>query len=91
MGKSALSVRFLTRRFIGEYEHAPELLYSKTMDISGRRLELEVVDTSRREVPSLLASHLLLVVYSITERSSLDLAGDILRNTAPIVDNRSAL
>ena len=88
MGKSALAVRFLTKRFIGEYEHAPQLLYSKTMDISGRRLSLEVLDTSSREVPPLLAGHLLLVVYSITERTSLDLAGHILRNTAPILDNR---
>ena len=88
VGKSALSVRFLTKRFIGEYEHAPQLLYSKTMDISGRRLSLEVLDTCSREVPPLLAGHLLLVVYSITERTSLDLAGDILRNSAPILDNR---
>ncbi|XP_022525878.2 RERG/RAS-like b [Astyanax mexicanus] len=43
-GKSAVLVRFLTRRFIGEYASNSNSLYRKRLSIDGRQLNLEVFD-----------------------------------------------
>ncbi|KAF7658217.1 hypothetical protein LDENG_00015730 [Lucifuga dentata] len=43
-GKSAVLVRFLTRRFIGEYASNTNSLYHKRLSIDGRQLNLEVFD-----------------------------------------------
>ncbi|XP_052359343.1 ras-related and estrogen-regulated growth inhibitor-like protein [Oncorhynchus keta] len=44
VGKSALIVRFLTRRFIGEYSSSSECIYRKRLSIDGRQLNLELYD-----------------------------------------------
>ena len=50
-------VRFLTRRYIGEYLAAPELHYTKAMDIQGARVPVELLDThSQVHKQSLLVS-----------------------------------
>ncbi|XP_059378329.1 RERG/RAS-like b isoform X1 [Carassius carassius] len=43
-GKSAVLVRFLTKRFIGEYASNTNSLYHKRLSIDGRQLNLEVFD-----------------------------------------------
>ncbi|KAG9352399.1 hypothetical protein JZ751_020812, partial [Albula glossodonta] len=43
-GKSAVLVRFLTKRFIGEYASNSNSLYRKRLSIDGRQLNLEVFD-----------------------------------------------
>ncbi|KAM6979436.1 RERG/RAS-like b [Aplochiton taeniatus] len=43
-GKSAVLVRFLTKRFIGEYASNANSLYHKRLSIDGRQLNLEVFD-----------------------------------------------
>jgi len=91
VGKSALAVRFLTRRFIGEYQHSPELVYSKRLELEeGQTVALEVHDTHCQS-PCLSPRHLLLVVYSITDRSSLNTASTILRSCFPIADKRQVM
>jgi len=90
VGKSALAVRFLTRRFIGEYEHSPELVYSKRVELDGQTVALEVHDTHCQS-PGLSPRHLLLVIYSITDRSSLSAASSILRSCFPIADTRQVM
>jgi len=90
VGKSALAVRFLTKRFIGEYQPAAELEYYKKMEIDGCMLGLEVLDTSSQS-PPLAPHHLLLVLYSITDRSSLSTASDLLRSCVPCVESSQVL
>uniref|UniRef100_A0A2A4IZL3 small monomeric GTPase n=1 Tax=Heliothis virescens TaxID=7102 RepID=A0A2A4IZL3_HELVI len=46
VGKSALIVRYLTRRYIGEYHSNTDLLYRQTVPINGTPVELEVIDVS---------------------------------------------
>uniref|UniRef100_A0A9J8B2Y5 small monomeric GTPase n=1 Tax=Cyprinus carpio carpio TaxID=630221 RepID=A0A9J8B2Y5_CYPCA len=77
VGKSALIVRFLTRRFIGEYASSSECIYRKHMSIDGRQLHLELYDPCSQpcEGKSTLNEQIhwadgFVVVYDISDRSS---------------------
>ncbi|KAG7253019.1 hypothetical protein CRUP_017054 [Coryphaenoides rupestris] len=85
VGKTALVVRFLTRRFIGDYERNAGNLYSREVQVDGEQVAVQVQDT-----PGVLMTnnsvHLLdhvsrsvqwadavVLVYSVAERASFDL------------------
>ncbi|XP_064814508.1 ras-related and estrogen-regulated growth inhibitor-like protein [Oncorhynchus masou masou] len=77
VGKSALIVRFLTRRFIGEYASSSECIYRKRLSIDGRQLNLELYDPCSQacEGKSTLTDQIhwadgFIVVYDISDRSS---------------------
>ncbi|XP_016298563.1 ras-related and estrogen-regulated growth inhibitor-like protein isoform X1 [Sinocyclocheilus anshuiensis] len=77
VGKSALIVRFLTRRFIGEYASSSECIYRKRMSIDGRQLNLELYDPCSQpcQGKSTLNEQIhwadgFVVVYDISDRSS---------------------
>ncbi|XP_051977083.1 ras-related and estrogen-regulated growth inhibitor-like protein [Xyrauchen texanus] len=77
VGKSALIVRFLTRRFIGEYASSSECIYRKRMSIDGRQLNLELYDPCSQpcEGKSNLKEQIhwadgFVVIYDISDRSS---------------------
>uniref|UniRef100_A0A3B4X5T6 small monomeric GTPase n=1 Tax=Seriola lalandi dorsalis TaxID=1841481 RepID=A0A3B4X5T6_SERLL len=81
VGKTALVVRFLTRRFIGDYERNAGNLYSREVQVDGEQVTIQVQDTPGAEVSSspLLSWFLLcwadavVLVYSVTDRRSFDL------------------
>ncbi|XP_075946147.1 RERG/RAS-like b [Anarhichas minor] len=85
-GKSAVLVRFLTRRFIGEYASNANSLYHKRLSIDGRQLNLEVFDPCSQvqharcilEEPVDWADGFV-VVYNISDRTSFINAKNILR------------
>nr|ACZ26300.1 putative RAS-like protein [Mayetiola destructor] len=83
VGKSALSVRFLTKRYIGEYDHQTENRYRHEAMVDGEPVLFEILDTC----PKVSRSYILilkkkknnkkknwadgiLLVYSITDRQS---------------------
>ncbi|XP_026577585.1 ras-related and estrogen-regulated growth inhibitor-like protein [Pseudonaja textilis] len=78
VGKSALTVRFLTRRFIGEYGDI-ESIYNHNMKMAGRRASFSIWDSACPKVSN-LQSYLnekqlrwadgFVVVYSICDRAS---------------------
>ncbi|XP_010897291.1 ras-related and estrogen-regulated growth inhibitor-like protein [Esox lucius] len=77
VGKSALIVRFLTRRFIGEYSSTSECIYRKRLSVDGRQLNLELYDpcSQASEGKSTLTDQIhwadgFVVVYDISDRSS---------------------
>ncbi|XP_051916536.1 RERG/RAS-like b isoform X2 [Hippocampus zosterae] len=85
-GKSAVLVRFLTRRFIGEYASDTNSLYRKRLSIDGRHLNLEVFDpcSQRSEAKCVLEEPVawadgFVVVYNISDRTSFLDAKNILR------------
>ncbi|XP_078512114.1 ras-like protein family member 11A [Lissotriton helveticus] len=45
VGKTAMIVRFLTRRFIGDYESNTGNLYSRLVHVEGEQLSLQIQDT----------------------------------------------
>ncbi|KAK1790429.1 hypothetical protein P4O66_014327, partial [Electrophorus voltai] len=72
-----LIVRFLTRRFIGEYASSSECIYRKRMSVDGRQLNLELYDPCSQpcDGKSTLNEQIhwadgFVVVYDISDRSS---------------------
>ncbi|KAF8791943.1 ras-related and estrogen-regulated growth inhibitor-like protein [Argiope bruennichi] len=85
VGKTAVTVRFLTQRFIGEYDSQKDFVYSSTTPVTGFPVEVEIIDTSRDQtdnipVEKLLESTAFIVVYSISSKSSFLIAADCVRN-----------
>ncbi|XP_068595705.1 RERG/RAS-like b [Brachionichthys hirsutus] len=85
-GKSAVLVRFLTRRFIGEYASNANSLYHKRLSIDGRQLNLKVFDpcSQSSEARCILEEPVdwadgFVVVYNISDRTSFINANNILR------------
>ncbi|XP_017292293.1 RERG/RAS-like b [Kryptolebias marmoratus] len=85
-GKSAVLVRFLTRRFIGEYASNANSLYHKRLSIDGRQLNLEVFDPCSQgtEARCILEEPVdwadgFVVVYNISDLNSFIDAKNILR------------
>nr|XP_020030136.1 ras-related and estrogen-regulated growth inhibitor-like protein [Castor canadensis] len=80
-GKSALTVRFLTKRFIGEYASNFESIYNKHLCLDGKQLNLEIYDPcpQSQKTKFSLTSELhwadgFVIVYDISDRSSFALA-----------------
>ncbi|XP_051953621.1 ras-related and estrogen-regulated growth inhibitor-like protein isoform X2 [Xyrauchen texanus] len=80
VGKSALTVRFLTRRFIGEYGDI-ESLYSHNVVVDGREQTLNIWDAPYSQSQDLFSESLMcekrvqwadgfVLVYSICDRAS---------------------
>ncbi|KAM7300278.1 ras-related and estrogen-regulated growth inhibitor [Ixodes scapularis] len=76
VGKSALVVRFLTKRYIGEYDHQTENRYKSEMVVDGEPVVFEILDTCPRSEDELPRDDVLqwadgfMLVYSIVDRSS---------------------
>ncbi|XP_034368285.1 ras-related and estrogen-regulated growth inhibitor-like protein [Arvicanthis niloticus] len=76
-GKSALTVRFLTKRFIGEYASNFESIYNKHLCLEGKPLNLEIYDpcSQPQKAKCSLTSELhwadgFVIVYDISNRPS---------------------
>ncbi|GAA6086185.1 ras-related and estrogen-regulated growth inhibitor-like [Tachysurus ichikawai] len=78
VGKTALAVRFITRRFIGEYDPTLETIYRHELNIGGEAVNIEILDTAGQEEDALLMEEKIkwadgfLIVYSVTDRCSFD-------------------
>ncbi|XP_068743484.1 ras-related and estrogen-regulated growth inhibitor-like [Montipora capricornis] len=75
VGKSALTVRFLTRRFIGEYDENLEMTYRHHMTLEGKYVTLDIMDTAGKNTEKKLETltsfgDLFFILYSITDRFS---------------------
>ncbi|XP_004206548.1 ras-related and estrogen-regulated growth inhibitor-like protein [Hydra vulgaris] len=82
-GKSALAVRFLTRRFIGEYDSNQDVIFERSIVLADKKVELQVNDTTEKEWiknPQKLINWatVIVVVYSITDYGSFLVARNIL-------------
>ncbi|XP_077870302.1 ras-related and estrogen-regulated growth inhibitor-like [Saccoglossus kowalevskii] len=77
VGKSALTVRYLTRRFIGEYHPTLENTYRSKTTIDDEEFSMEILDTAGLENNIFRDGHTswgeaFMFVYSITDRSSFE-------------------
>uniref|UniRef100_A0A7M5XLF6 small monomeric GTPase n=2 Tax=Clytia hemisphaerica TaxID=252671 RepID=A0A7M5XLF6_9CNID len=75
VGKSAFVVRYLTRRYIGEYDPKIEGIFRKTVNMNNQDINVEIKDTSRGinwsgRANDLIWTNGLICVYSINNRSS---------------------
>ncbi|KAM4829532.1 ras-like protein family member 12 [Thomomys bottae] len=76
-GKSALTVKFLTKRFISEYDPNLEDTYSSEETVDHQLVHLKVMDTADLDTPRnceryLNWAHAFLVVYSVDSRQSFE-------------------
>ncbi|XP_018055258.1 PREDICTED: ras-related and estrogen-regulated growth inhibitor-like isoform X2 [Atta colombica] len=89
VGKSAVVVRYLTRRYIGEYSSTSDFLYRHSVTIDNVTTEVEILDTSRCEENGCLYSHIrwgeaFVVVYSVTCKRSFQEARGLLKQLADL-------
>ncbi|KAM6958475.1 ras-related and estrogen-regulated growth inhibitor isoform 1-T2 [Tautogolabrus adspersus] len=75
-GKTALCVRFITKRFIGEYDHKKEVTYRCSSLVDQESVDLEILDTACKESSaeslesSIRWADGFLLLYSVTQRLS---------------------
>ncbi|KAG5830635.1 ras-related and estrogen-regulated growth inhibitor [Anguilla rostrata] len=77
VGKSALVVRFLTKRFIWEYDPTLESTYRHQASIDDELVSMEILDTAGQEDMLQREGHIrwgdgFVVVYDITDRGSFE-------------------
>ncbi|GFN90092.1 ras-related and estrogen-regulated growth inhibitor-like protein [Plakobranchus ocellatus] len=86
VGKSAVTVRFLTRRFIGEYSSDIDLLYRSSIKQEDQLVDVEVLDSCTRTGHDVCVDEsrvgwadAFVVVYSILSRSSFSAAKSLIQ------------
>ncbi|XP_015975074.1 ras-like protein family member 11B [Rousettus aegyptiacus] len=89
VGKTALVVRFLTKRFIGDYERNAGNLYTRQVQIEGETLAIQVQDTPGIQVHEnglscneqlnrcIRWADAVVIVFSITDYKSYELIGQL--------------
>ncbi|KAF2355498.1 Small GTP-binding protein domain [Trinorchestia longiramus] len=84
VGKSALTVRFLTKRFIGEYRSDSDMLYRSVLSVSSTPQNVELLDCSGKELKEEVIqwAEAFIIVYSTTDKDSLDEAKATLQKIA---------
>ncbi|XP_054283641.1 ras-like protein family member 11B isoform X1 [Macrosteles quadrilineatus] len=93
VGKSAVTVRYLTRRYIGEYRSNTDLLYRQTVTINNTPVEVEIIDVSGDSRDASFPTEQVqwadgcLIVYSITDKKSFNYAMDTLDNLQKLRPN----
>ncbi|KAM4707430.1 ras-like protein family member 11B [Discoglossus pictus] len=101
VGKTALVVRFLTKRFIGDYERNAGNLYSRQVQIDGMNLAIQVQDTPGVQINeqslecndqlnrSLRWADAVVIVFSITDCKSYELISHLHQHVRQLhPDNR---
>ncbi|KAF8791940.1 ras-related and estrogen-regulated growth inhibitor-like protein [Argiope bruennichi] len=83
VGKSAVTVRYLTKRYIGEYSSSTEFLYKQSVNFDNVTTQVEILDTSQCEDQCCLQDHIdwadaYVVVYSVCDRSTFEVARKLL-------------
>ena len=76
VGKSALTIRYITDNFLDEYDPTVEDSYSKQIEVNGKTFVLNILDTASREEFVALQDHwiregtVIFICFSITNRYS---------------------
>lgn len=92
---AALTVRYLTRRFIGEYRSNTDLLYRQTVPLDSGLLDVEIIDVSAEvendfPIEQIQWADACLIVYSLTDRESYKYATRALANMKSLQTTTSA-
>lgn len=86
VGKSALTVKYITKRFIMEYDPFIEDIYTKHEEQDGQELQINVMDTYDKDELCIQRylrwADAFVVVYSITDRHSFEIAREYLHKVS---------
>lgn len=94
VGKSAITNRFVMGRWIEKYDPTVEESYLTTIDIDGRALQVEILDTAgQKEYTPLRETFMhtgdgFLLIYSITDDQTLEELRDIKEHINRVHPNR---
>lgn len=87
-------MRYLTKRFIGEYRSKTDLLYRQAISLDNSLLDVEIVDVSTESdefpIEQVQWADSCLIVYSITDSDSFKYAADTLVNMKSLQNNPPA-
>nr|CAB3265450.1 ras-like protein family member 11A [Phallusia mammillata] len=78
VGKTAMAVRFITKRFIGDYDPTLETIYRHTTVVDDELVNFEIMDTAGQEENSLMLEdkckwgESFVFVYDVTDKYSFD-------------------
>jgi len=78
VGKSSLTIRLITDKFMEDYDPTIEDSYSKTLDVDGEAAHINILDTAGQDEYSGLAENWMrqgdgfVLVYSITSSASFE-------------------
>ncbi|XP_043199277.1 protein ras-2-like [Amphibalanus amphitrite] len=85
VGKSAITVRYLTHRFIGEYKSNTDMMYHQVIKLDGSTIKVDIIDVSTSVQSGSLVHHNIrnwaegfLLVYSVTTPESFQHASQLL-------------
>ncbi|XP_055908037.1 ras-related and estrogen-regulated growth inhibitor-like isoform X2 [Eupeodes corollae] len=89
VGKSAVTVRYLTKRYIGEYSSTGDFLYRHNITFDSVTTEVEIMDTSKCAQGTCLYEHIrwgdaFVIVYSICDKPSFSNAQGCLEQLAKL-------
>lgn len=75
VGKSAVTVRYLTKRYIGEYSSNTDMVYRHNTTIDSVTTEVEILDSCKCSASGCLYDHIrwgeaFVIVYSVTDKTS---------------------
>ncbi|XP_039271758.1 ras-like protein family member 12 [Styela clava] len=100
VGKTALVVRYLTKRYIGDYISGTDITYKCELNFMRRQVEVQIVDTSgitsKDRVIDVAKNQktdkdVIMLVYSFDDRSSFDFVVDILPHLSEAAPRASLL
>ncbi|XP_062581932.1 ras-related and estrogen-regulated growth inhibitor-like protein [Saccostrea cucullata] len=81
VGKTAIVVRFLTGRYLSEYASLEEVTYERNVTVDEKQVSIKVTDVAGKNLDRKSAARDWLhkidgavIVYSVTDRNSFDLA-----------------
>ncbi|XP_074639794.1 ras-like protein 1 [Acropora palmata] len=80
VGKTALVVRFVTGRFLNEYDPTLEMVYEKDITVAESTVSLDILDTATNtEATYIRTGESFIVVYSITDHYSFEVARQMVK------------
>ncbi|KAL4232843.1 hypothetical protein ACF0H5_007530 [Mactra antiquata] len=93
VGKTALTVRYLTKRFIGDYNSEQEMLYSHCTVLDGKHVTLHIIDTRGQDKLEDVSedqvrwADSVIVVFAINDKDSFELARSIVEYIHNVREN----
>lgn len=78
VGKTAFAVRYITKRYIGDYDRDKETVYTYKLNTARDEITLEILDTASQPPKESLEKHIkwgdgFILIYSIADRHSLNI------------------
>uniref|UniRef100_A0A0B6ZM95 small monomeric GTPase n=1 Tax=Arion vulgaris TaxID=1028688 RepID=A0A0B6ZM95_9EUPU len=75
VGKTAFTVRYITKRYIGDYAPNTEMMYTHRLVGTRDEATLEILDTAYQSPPETMEKHIrwaegFILMYSVTDRHS---------------------